>query len=91
MLTEPLLGVWRISESFHETFCLFMELVTLLILQLAANPVDSKRAKSFESWISYCMFWGGQKLMVEILKIVRYITAGGGPLLIIPPNLSKNR
>ena len=25
------------------------------------------------------MSWGGQKLMVEILKVVRYLTAGGAP------------
>ena len=37
------------------------------------------------------MTWDGQKLMVEILKVVLYLTAAGAQPRIFPPNLQENR
>ena len=56
-----------------------------VIQQLAIYPVEPTRAKTFETWISLGMSWSGQKVMVEILKVGRYLTAGGAPPLIFYP------
>ena len=37
------------------------------------------------------MTWDGQKLMVEILKVVRYLTAAGAQPRIFSSNLQENR